>query len=80
MKNFDLKYFIMRTNILLLYREALKFTYQIKDPTVRSDLQIYLRNEFELNRHLEDRKKIEYLIGYTRKKLNTFKETYYMSN
>jgi hypothetical protein len=80
MKNYDLKYFIIRTNILLLYREAFKFTYQVKDLTVREDLQNYLRNEFEVNRNLTDRKKIEYLIGHTRKKLNSFKETYYMSN
>jgi hypothetical protein len=79
MKNYDLKYFIIRTNILLLYREAFKFTYQVKDISTRFELQNYIRNEFELNRNLEDRKKIEYLIGNSRKKLNTFKETFYMS-
>jgi hypothetical protein len=70
----------MRTNILLLYREAFKFTCSVKDMNTRKELQLYLRNEFEMNRNIEDRKKIEYLIGHTRKKLNIFKENFYMSN
>lgn len=77
---FDLKYFILRTNTLLIYREALKFTTNIKDPSTRQEIQQFIRNEFELSRHIEDRKKIEYLIGSARKKLNTFKETFFMSN
>jgi hypothetical protein len=77
---FDLKYFILRTNALLIYREAIKFTYKIKDPISRSEMQNFIRYEFEVNRNLEDRKKIEYILGTARKKLNSFKETYYMSN
>ncbi len=77
---FDLKYFIIRTNVLLLYREIYKFTYKIADKGTRTDLQQFIRNEFEMNKNIEDRKKIEYLIGNGRKKINTFKETFYMSN
>jgi hypothetical protein len=77
---YDLKYFILRTNTLLIYREALKFTTKIKDPMTQHDIRQFIRYEFESSRHIEDRKKIEYLIGSARKKLNNFKETYFMSN
>jgi hypothetical protein len=77
---YDLKYFIIRTNVLLLYREIHKFTYKIPDMNSRIELQSFIRNEFEMNKVTEDRKKIEYLIGNGRKKINTFKETFYMSN
>ena len=77
---YDLKYFIIRTNVLLLYREIHKFTYKIPDISTRIDLQKFIRDEFDMNKTIEDRKKIEYLIGNGRKKINTFKETFYMSN
>ena len=77
---YDLKYFILRTNALIIYREAIKFTYKIKDINVRIETQIYIRNEFEINRKEENRKRIEYILGLSRKKLNDFKETYLMAN
>ena len=78
---FDLKYFILRTNALIIYREAAKFTsLNVKDPETKMELQKYIRSEWEINRHIEDRKKIEYMLGVARKKLNDFKETYLMCN
>ena len=77
---FDLKYFILRTNTLLIYRESLKFTTNIKDLTSRQEIRQFIRNEFDSSRHIQDRKKIEYMIGSARKKLNSFKETFLMSN
>lgn len=77
---YDLKYFILRTNTLLIYREALKFTMNIKDPIARHGTRQFIRIEFESSRSINDRKKIEYLLGSARKKLNSFKETFFMSN
>jgi hypothetical protein len=77
---YDLKYFILRTNTLLIYREALKFTSKIPDPFTRFEIRQFIRTEFDSSRHIEDNKKIEYMIGSARKKLNSFKETYFMSN
>ncbi len=77
---FDLKYFIHRTNSLLVYREAIKFTSKIKETTTKNELRQYIRYEFETNINTEDPKKKEYLIATARKKINTFKETYFMSN
>jgi hypothetical protein len=77
---FDLKYFILRTNTLLIYREALKFTSKIADPYTRQEIRQFIRTEFDSSRHIQDNKKVEYMIGVARKKLNSFKETYSMSN
>jgi hypothetical protein len=76
---YDLKHFIIRTNILLLYKEIHKFSYKIKDIKARIELQSHIRNEFEIYRNVTDRKKIEYLIGNGRKRINTFKETFFFS-
>jgi hypothetical protein len=77
---FDLKYFILRTNALILYRESIKFTYKIKDVSSRVEMQNYIRYEYDINRKEENRKKIEYMLGNARKKLNEFKETFLMTN
>ena len=77
---FDLKYFILRTNALIIYREGVKFTYKIKCPTTRRETQEYIRYEFESNKREDNRKKIEYMLGVARKKLNEFKEIYLMTN
>lgn len=76
---FDLKYFILRSNALMIYREAIKFTYKIKDYNTRMEMQNFIRNEYEINKNLQDRKKIEYVLGLGRKKLNSLKESFYMS-
>lgn len=77
---FDLKYFILGTNALIIYREAIKFTYKIRDPITRRDTQEYIRYEFETNKNEENRKRIEYMLGVARKKLNEFKDTFLMTN
>ncbi len=77
---YDLKYFILRTNALLIYREAIKFTLKIKDIPTRFETQKYIRSEFEINRGEANRKRVEYLLGAARKKLNDFKETFSMTN
>lgn len=77
---YDLKYFILRTNSLFIYREAIKFTLKIKDKQTRFDTVSYIRSEFESNRNESNRKRIEYLLGTARKRLNDFKETFSMTN
>lgn len=80
MKKFDLKFFILQSNVLLLYRETVKFCYKINSPNTRLEMINYIRNEFEMNKSIQDRKQIEYLLAEGRKKFNIFKETYYMTN
>jgi hypothetical protein len=76
---YDLKYFILRCNTLILYREALKFTSKLPDQNTKIELNQFIRYEFEKNRNITDQKKIEYLLADARKRINQFKETYNMS-
>ncbi len=73
---FDLKHFILKSNVLKIYRECIKYTYNIKDPLSREGLQNYIRMEFEANKKETNKKTIEYLIANGRKKINTFKESH----
>ena len=72
---FSLRHFILKSNCLILYRESVKMCYTIKDNQTKNDMLLFLRNEYENSRFLKDEKKIEYLLGNARKRINTFKET-----
>ena len=78
-KNLDLKYFIFRTNALLMYRESLKLTSKMIDKQSINDLKNFIRSEFELNRNITDNKKLEFLQATGRKKINSFKENIEMT-
>ncbi len=77
---YDLKYFILRTNSLLIFREAIKFSGRIKDNSTRQEMRAFIRREFELNKREENRKRVEFMLGQARKRLNEFKETFSMTN
>ncbi len=77
---FDLKYFILKTNVLKVYRECIKFTYNIKDIQSRKEMQDYIRFEFDSSKNEENQKKIQYLIANCRKKLNSFKDSHNLMN
>jgi hypothetical protein len=77
---YDLKYFILRTNTLFIFREAIKFAGKIKDPYTRQETRAFIRSEFEANKGETNRKRIEYMLGNARKRLNEFKETFSMAN
>lgn len=72
---FSLKYFILKSNSLILYREAVKLCYTIPDKNTKFDMLLFLRNEYESTRSITDEKKIEYLLGNARKKINLMKES-----
>ena len=57
---FGLKYFILRSNSLILYREAVKLCYSLKDQQTKNDMLQFLRHEYETSRNIQDEKKIEY--------------------
>ncbi len=81
MKNmkFDLKYFILKTNVLKLYRECLKYTANIQDENSKREMREFIRMEFEVNRNEENRNKIEYLIASARKRINLFQDSHNMT-
>jgi len=77
---YDLKYFILRTNSILLYREAIKACFSIKDLNTRNELIYHVRSEYDNSKHITDSKKIEYALGIARKKITLLKESLHLSN
>lgn len=80
-EKFSLKYFILNTNTLILYREILKYSRKIKDISVKSDLRSHIRNEFLRDISSEyNEKTAEYKLAIARKNINRFKEQMDMLN
>ncbi len=75
-----LKHFILRANSLILYRESVKLCYTLKDKQSKNDMLAYIRSEFESSRNITDEKKIEYLLGIARKRINEMKDTLDFTN
>ena len=71
---YDLKYFIFKTNTLLLYREIYKFCFNIQNIPAREEMRKYLRAEVDRDSKLEyNEKNSEYKLGVARKKINQLK-------
>lgn len=78
---FSLKYFILNTNTLILYREILKYAGKIKDSNVKGDLRNHIRSEFLRDVSGEyNEKTAEYKLAIARKNINRFKEQVDMLN
>lgn len=46
--------FMLRQQVLKLYREALRTIREVKDESQRRELQMWARHDFESNKHVED--------------------------
>ena len=71
---YSFKYFILRTNTLIMYREVYKSCSHLP-PEIKLQTRQYLRNEFEsdaLGSYSEESAK--YKLGLARKKINQFKQ------
>lgn len=78
MKNkgkYTLKYFILNSNTLKLYRESYKLVGSIKDTTTKNEMRDFIRNEFRNDTNKEyNEANVEYKLGVARKKINELKE------
>ncbi|KAF5518744.1 LYR motif-containing protein 2 [Colletotrichum aenigma] len=62
-KTLSLDHFLQRSRALSLYREILRGTQRIADPTTRAESRRYARDEFERHRDVTDINHIRYLIS-----------------
>ncbi|EQB55252.1 LYR motif-containing protein 2 [Colletotrichum siamense] len=62
-KTLSLDHFLQRSRVLSLYREILRGTQRIADPTTRAESRRYARDEFERHRDVTDINHIRYLIS-----------------
>lgn len=65
----DFRFFIMRVNVLKLYRDYMKILYKARDPYTRDEMVQMVKYEFLLYRDVENLGKVEFLIAEGRKKL-----------
>ncbi|KAI0053304.1 hypothetical protein FA95DRAFT_1552350 [Auriscalpium vulgare] len=49
-----LKHFILQQQVLDLYRLAIRASRAIPDPNARKETVLWIRGEFERNRHIQD--------------------------
>jgi hypothetical protein len=69
-----LKYFLLKSKALRLYREYLKEVYKIPRPDLRDEYITELRTEFSKTKNVENEKKWDYLLAEGRQKLPLIKE------
>ncbi|CAL1696032.1 unnamed protein product [Somion occarium] len=69
MSQLTLKHFILQQQVLKLYRQAIRATRGIPDPTSRKETIQWIRTEFERNRHLHDVTSIEDKLAIGRREL-----------
>ncbi|KAJ7783449.1 hypothetical protein DFH07DRAFT_787763 [Mycena maculata] len=55
----SLRHFILKVEVLNLYRDAIRGSRAIHDPLTRRETIAWIRSEFERNRHLTDLDLIE---------------------
>ena len=70
----SLKYFLLKSNATLLYREYLKEIYRIPRPDLRFEYIEELRTEFLKCKDIENEKQWEYILAEGRHKLPLIKE------
>ena len=68
MSHMTLKQFMIRVEVLKLYRQMLRVTYKIENKEYRQQLQQFIRSDFEMNRHHTEEAVIK--MGIARGKLS----------
>jgi hypothetical protein len=70
-----LKYFIFKTNTLIIYREIVKYCGKIPNISSKNEMKRYIREELMREASQEyNEKTVEYKLGLARKQCNTLKQ------
>lgn len=80
MKYLSLKHFIIRSQVLSLYRDTLRTITKIQDQDYRIEMRQWLRHEFAQRRHLKDLGDIRTQVALGRRSLNELKLSMQMAS
>ncbi|KAF8973726.1 complex 1 protein-domain-containing protein [Flammula alnicola] len=72
-----LKHFILKQQVLDLYRHAVRASKVIPDPVTRKETVAWIREEFERNKHLTDVVLIEEKLKIARREIKSILPTYF---
>ncbi|CAK1585673.1 unnamed protein product [Parnassius mnemosyne] len=75
----SLKQFLLRQEVLKLYREIFRTLRQIPDESTRSELKVWARADFRNNKHHTDESAIRSMLYYGRKSLTDLKKSLALS-
>ncbi|PIA56725.1 hypothetical protein AQUCO_00700819v1 [Aquilegia coerulea] len=73
MPTLDLQAFIVRSQVLKLYRQALRISRRAPSHS-KDELRHEIRQEMEKNRHCNDKQRIRFLISEGKERLKTLDE------
>ncbi|KAF9569729.1 hypothetical protein CPC08DRAFT_6865 [Agrocybe pediades] len=71
-----LKHFILKSQVIALYRHAIRASRVIPDPVTRKETVAWIRSEFERNRQLTDLDVIENKLKVTRREIKAILPTF----
>jgi len=75
-----LKQFIVRGEVLGMYRKMLREVYKVKDKTHRDQLLQYVRAEFEINKHHTEEDAIKGHLMQAQRHLRELEQTIDLAN
>ncbi|XP_059177016.1 LYR motif-containing protein 2-like [Physella acuta] len=70
MSHMTLKQFMLRSEVLKLYRTMLRVTYQVDNPAQRKELQQWIRKDFDNNKCHTDEVAIRMMLSKGKLALN----------
>jgi len=70
-----LKQFMVRSQVLKLYRQMIRLTYKLENTNDRKELQKWIRTDFEMNRHHTDEEAIKMMISKGKLSLREIEQT-----
>ncbi|CAG5119241.1 unnamed protein product [Candidula unifasciata] len=78
LSHMTLRQFMLRAEVLRLYREMLRLTYRVADVDQRKHLQQWIRKDFELNKHHTDEEVIRMMLSKGKLSLRELEQTVMM--
>ncbi|XP_048765998.1 LYR motif-containing protein 2-like [Ostrea edulis] len=75
----SLERFMLRSEVLKLYKHMLRLVREIPDRNQRQQLQIFIRQDFELNKNLQDEGAIKMNIARGKNSLKELERTVQMA-
>ncbi|XP_045769339.1 LYR motif-containing protein 2 [Maniola jurtina] len=79
-KTLNLKQFLLRQEVLKLYREVFRTINKVPDESTRLELKEWARADFRNNKHHSDETAIKSMLHYGRKSLEDLKKSLALSD
>ncbi|XP_034829003.1 LYR motif-containing protein 2 [Maniola hyperantus] len=76
----NLKQFLLRQEVLKLYREVFRTIKKVPDESTRLELKEWARTDFRNNKHHSDEAAIKSMLHYGRKSLEDLKKSLALSD